>query len=123
MLLAACGGGGGDSPSQAPSNPPVSGRLDGSYGTGGKVTFSPSDFLSSMAVKPDGSVYLAGLSVAKLDANRQRVQPYGEPPNERIGRLSSVVDGAGNQLSDAVTFTVAPSNPNREVYIAWIRTR
>lgn len=34
-----------------------------------------------------------------------------------------VVDGAGNQLSDAVTFTVAPSNPNREVYIAWIRTR
>lgn len=34
-----------------------------------------------------------------------------------------VIDGAGNQLSDEVTFTTAPSNLNREVYIGWIRVR
>jgi len=34
-----------------------------------------------------------------------------------------VVDGAGNQLADAVTFLTAPANLNREVYIAWIKTR
>jgi hypothetical protein len=34
-----------------------------------------------------------------------------------------VKDGAGNQLSAPVTFTTAPSNPNREIYIAWIRMR
>ncbi len=35
----------------------------------------------------------------------------------------TLVDGAGNQFANPVTFTTAPSNPNREVYIAWIRTR
>jgi hypothetical protein len=34
-----------------------------------------------------------------------------------------VADGLGTQLSEAVTFTTAPSNPNREVYIGWIRVR
>lgn len=34
-----------------------------------------------------------------------------------------VVDGAGNQLSDVVEFRTEPSNPNREVYIAWVRLR
>ncbi len=34
-----------------------------------------------------------------------------------------VVDGAGHQLSDSITFTTSPGNPNREIYIAWIRTR
>ncbi|MCX6046098.1 MAG: SH3 domain-containing protein [Chloroflexi bacterium] len=34
-----------------------------------------------------------------------------------------VVDGAGNQLSAPVTFTTAPDNDRREVYIAWIRLR
>lgn len=34
-----------------------------------------------------------------------------------------VIDGAGNQLSDIVTFTTDPNNPNREVYIAWVRVR
>ena len=34
-----------------------------------------------------------------------------------------VSDGLGTQLSDAVTFTTAPSNPNREVYIGWVRVR
>jgi hypothetical protein len=34
-----------------------------------------------------------------------------------------VTDCAGHQLSDAVTFTTAPSNPNREVYIGWARVR
>jgi hypothetical protein len=32
-----------------------------------------------------------------------------------------VVDGAGNRLSDIVEFTTQPTNPNREVYIAWER--
>lgn len=36
----------------------------------------------------------------------------------------TVVDGAGNQLSDPVTFTTQGcSNAFREVYIAWLRTR
>ncbi|MCB0047106.1 MAG: hypothetical protein KDD92_16905 [Caldilineaceae bacterium] len=34
-----------------------------------------------------------------------------------------VVDGLGNQLSDAVTFETRANNPNREVYIAWRRYR
>lgn len=34
-----------------------------------------------------------------------------------------VVDGAGNQLSDVVEFLTEPGNPNREVYIAWVRVR
>lgn len=34
-----------------------------------------------------------------------------------------VVDGAGNQLSDMVEFSTSPSNPNREVYVAWRRVR
>ncbi len=34
-----------------------------------------------------------------------------------------VTDCAGNQLSDAATFTTAPSNPNREVYLGWVRVR
>lgn len=97
-LLAACGGGGGgsDAPSQSPANPPISGQPDSTYGTRGKVTFSPSGFFSSIAVLPDGSAYLAGLSVAKLDATGNRVQPYGDPPNERVGRSSAVVDATGS---------------------------
>ncbi len=34
-----------------------------------------------------------------------------------------VKDGAGNQLSEKVSFTTAPFNSNREVYIAWQRVR
>ncbi len=34
-----------------------------------------------------------------------------------------VKDGAGNQLSEPVSFTTSPSNPNREIYIAWQRVR
>ncbi len=34
-----------------------------------------------------------------------------------------VSDGAGRQLSDPVSFTTAPDNPNREVYIGWARVR
>jgi len=46
--------------------------------------------------------------------------------NELIGTGTwrvYVVDGAGNQLSDVVEFRTEPGNPNREVYIAWIRVR
>lgn len=34
-----------------------------------------------------------------------------------------VTDCAGRQLSDAVTFTTSPTNPNREVYVGWVRVR
>lgn len=34
-----------------------------------------------------------------------------------------VADGSGVALSDEVTFTTAPSNPNREIYIGWVRVR
>lgn len=34
-----------------------------------------------------------------------------------------VSDGAGKQLSDSVTFTTQPTNPNREIYLAWQRVR
>ncbi|MCX6046099.1 MAG: SH3 domain-containing protein [Chloroflexi bacterium] len=52
-----------------------------------------------------------------------------DPVQARLNLLGTgvwtiyVVDGAGNQLSDAVTFETSPGNPNREIYIAWIRTR
>jgi hypothetical protein len=32
-----------------------------------------------------------------------------------------VSDGAGTQLSPEVTFTTAPSNPNREIYVGFVR--
>jgi len=32
-----------------------------------------------------------------------------------------IKDGAGNQLSDPVEFITAPNNPNREIYIAWVK--
>jgi hypothetical protein len=34
-----------------------------------------------------------------------------------------ITDGSGNQLSDPITFTTAPNNPNREIYIGWRRIR
>lgn len=34
-----------------------------------------------------------------------------------------VTDCAGHQLSDAVAFTTSPSNPNREIYVGWVRVR
>lgn len=32
-----------------------------------------------------------------------------------------VSDGAGTRISEPVTFTTAPQNPNREIYIGWVR--
>jgi hypothetical protein len=58
--------------------------------------------------------------------------PKRENPNTTDTRLTAlgtgtwtvfVSDCAGRQLSDAVTFTTAPSNPNREVYVGWVRVR
>jgi hypothetical protein len=58
--------------------------------------------------------------------------PKAENPSTTETRLTElgtgtwtvyVTDCAGRQLSDAVTFTTAPSNPNREVYIGWARVR
>ncbi len=58
--------------------------------------------------------------------------PKSTNPNTTETRLTAlgtgtwttfVTDCAGRQLSDAVTFTTAPSNPNREVYIGWVRVR
>lgn len=34
-----------------------------------------------------------------------------------------VSDGSGTPLSDTVEFTTTPSNPNREIYLGWIRVR
>ncbi len=58
--------------------------------------------------------------------------PKADDPNGQRTRLQLlgtgtwtvyVVDGAGNQLSEPVTFTTSPENDRREVYIAWIRLR
>ena len=58
--------------------------------------------------------------------------PKADDPNATTSRLELigngewtvfVVDGAGRQLSDEVSFTTTPSNPNREIYIGWIRIR
>ncbi len=52
--------------------------------------------------------------------------PSTETPEQLIGTGAwrvYVVDGAGNQLSDAVEFITDPGNLNREVYIAWVRVR
>lgn len=47
-------------------------------------------------------------------------------PQELIGTGTwsvFVSDGQGGQLSEPVTFTTAPDNPNREIYIGWVRIR
>jgi hypothetical protein len=58
--------------------------------------------------------------------------PKATNPNTTETRLNAlgtgtwttfVTDCAGRQLSDAVTFTTSPSNPNREIYIGWVRVR
>ncbi len=62
----------------------------------------------------------------------ERCQQLGTPPPEcsdkkiLIGEGTYtvfVIDGLGNQLSDAVTFDTRANNPNREVYIGWRRIR
>lgn len=50
--------------------------------------------------------------------NRQRVDLIGTGTWEFY-----VVDGAGNRLTDIIEFETSPSNPNREVYVAWQRVR
>jgi hypothetical protein len=58
--------------------------------------------------------------------------PKATNPNTTDTRLTAlgtgtwttfVTDCAGRQLSDAVTFTTSPSNPNREIYVGWVRVR
>ena len=52
--------------------------------------------------------------------------PSSLTPLELLGTGAWTVyvsDGAGTQLSQAVTFTTTPSNPNREIYIGWVRVR
>jgi hypothetical protein len=47
-----------------------------------------------------------------------------QTPLQLLGTGTWVVyvsDGAGRQLSPEVTFTTAPSNPNREIYIGFVR--
>ena len=34
-----------------------------------------------------------------------------------------VSDGNGSRLSEPVTFVTSPSNPNREIYVGWVRIR
>jgi hypothetical protein len=34
-----------------------------------------------------------------------------------------VTDGSGTPLSEIVTFSTTPSNPNREIYLGWVRMR
>lgn len=55
--------------------------------------------------------------------------PGGTPtprPCEMIGQgkwTATVIDGAGNKLSEPVEFTTDCNNPNREVYLGWVRVR
>lgn len=48
------------------------------------------------------------------------------PPLELLGTGTwsvYVTDGQGSLLSEPVIFTTAPENPNREIYIGWVRIR
>ncbi len=58
--------------------------------------------------------------------------PTSLDPNSKLTRLDLVgtgkwtvfvSDGAGNQLSPEVTFDTQPANPNREIYVGWVRVR
>lgn len=55
------------------------------------------------------------------------VDPSGQlTPLELLGTGTwkvYVSDGVGNQLSPEVTFTTSPFNPNREIYVGWVRVR
>lgn len=75
--LAACGGGGGAETTN-PTPTPRSGEIDTSYGTGGFVLMPGSaGIFSDMAVAPDGSVFLTGAAVLKLDAGGAIDSSYG----------------------------------------------
>lgn len=61
----------------------------------------------------------------KYEYRPPNLQDDGIPALQAIGRGTWtvwVVDGAGNQISEKVSFFTAPSNPNREVWIHWVRT-
>lgn len=57
--------------------------------------------------------------------------PRATDPNTTATRLTLIdgfwriylTDGAGTQLSDAIEFSTLSGNPNREVYVAWVRAQ
>lgn len=96
LALAGCGGGDGGGDPPAPPKPPLrSGEVDVTYGTG-RVAFTVSEEIpSEMAVAPDGSVYVTGRSIRKVDATGQVVPTYGEGGRVAIPARSPVVDADG----------------------------
>src|SRR5688572_16067479 len=110
LALAACGGGGGgDAPKPAPTL--RSGELDPAYGTGGSVLLpSASPTFGAMVVARDGSVFLAGQAVMKLDPNGAIEATYGAAGRVELRSSSPVLDEAGN-LYVLSGFTVVKLDP------------
>jgi hypothetical protein len=74
LVLAGCSGSSGGSEAVPPSAP--SGKIDVSYGVGGKATLDPT--LGDATVDSTGSAYAVGESIAKLDPSGKLVPAYGE---------------------------------------------
>jgi hypothetical protein len=97
LLLAACGGGGGGSSPQPPLPSLPSGQVDAAYGPGGHVLLGGGS--GSMAVAPDGTVYVAALdTLVKLDPAGGRVMSFGEAAPEFLANAYAPVLGEGGSV-------------------------
>jgi hypothetical protein len=92
--IAACGGGGGGDAGEIRPSP--SGRFDPAYGTAGKVTVVSQDGLREMVVGADGSAYLVGTSIARLDANGRLDAAFGDAGRVAVSGSYPLLDEAGN---------------------------
>lgn len=90
LVVAGCSGSGG-APEVVPP-PAASGKIDVSYGVGGKVTLDST--VGDATVDEAGFAYAVGQSIVKLDASGNRVPGYGEATS--CCEYSPVLDAEGN---------------------------
>jgi hypothetical protein len=96
-----CGGGSGGSGPVPPPVVSVSGKLDTTYGAGGRVFVESSDFVADRA----GDIFVGGLAITKFDATGSPATGFvdGAPATSPQGNVS--VDAAGNVYSIVTDFT------------------
>jgi hypothetical protein len=104
-----------------------------------KVLFQGFDRPSTNGTHPSGGKFECSASPGlgnrfeyNLKYEYRAPDPKAIDPNSTRTRLDELgngtwtiylVDGAGNQLSNAETFTTQTGNNNREIYIGWERVR
>jgi len=113
LFLAACSGGGSGDPAP-PAVPP--GKVDVSYGIGGRVTTSLG--MSAAAVDAEGNAYVTGGGVAKFDRAGMQVAGYGGSVIPKLER-APVTDAAGNLFTIANDGAVVKRDPSGQLSVSF----